>query len=267
MNKTAWSALLVVYAIGCDPKPNQSTSELAKPTGEAGTGPRRTDPATLVPGAPREAGATKEPERPVSKKRYVVAALGDSITDDKGGGGGYLRVAQRLCPQSVFYNFGRGGDMTNQMLRRLKSDILPVVDARDIDTIIVYGGVNDLYSDLTAGRKNDVIERDLKLIYTLSKEAGLRVVPITVSPWGGFSKYWNPRRGENTQLLNSWILGSSEQGLSDAVVDSYPLLSCGDPTKLCPEYERRVPDGLHPGAAGHEKLGEKLFEVAFPNCR
>jgi lysophospholipase L1-like esterase len=157
--------------------------------------------------------------------------------------------------------------MVNQMLRRLKSDILPVVAAKQLDTLIVFGGVNDLYSDLTAGRKNPVIERDLNAIYELAHGAGLRVVAITVAPWGGFAKYWNPRRGENTELLNSWILGQVAQNRVDVAVDAYPLLSCGKTTELCPDYATSGQDGLHPGQVGHERLGQKLIQLAFADCR
>jgi len=200
-------------------------------------------------------------------RAYVVAALGDSITDYRSGGGGYLSVAQKACPKSTFLNFGKGGDMVNQMLRRFKADVLPVVEEKRIDTLIVYGGVNDLYSDLTAGRKNEIIERDLTTIYRLAKAAGLRVVAITVSPWGGFTQYWNPRRGENTRLLNSWILGAVGRGEVALAVDSFPLLSCGQPDQLCGDFERRLADGLHPGPLGHSRLGQKLVEVALADCR
>lgn len=201
-----------------------------------------------------------------AKKRYIVAALGDSLTDARSGGGGYLDILRERCPKSQFLNFGKGGDMTNQMRRRFESEVIPQVAIQNINTLLVYGGVNDLYSDLTANRKNDKIEEDLTRIYQLAQGKNLRVIAVTVSPWGGFSKYWTPRRGQNTQLLNSWILGQQATGLVDTAVDSFALLSCGDPNVLCPEYETRFSDGLHLGKQGHVVLGEKLAEEAFRDC-
>jgi lysophospholipase L1-like esterase len=195
-----------------------------------------------------------------------VAALGDSITDAKSGGGSYLKALREACPKSMFLNFGKGGDMVNQMRRRFEREILPQIKSQDIDTLLVYGGVNDLYSDLTAGRTNDRIESDLSAIYQQAKQAGLTVVAVTVSPWGGFSKYWNPRRGENTRLLNSWILGQVARGPVDRAVDSFAPLSCGNRDVLCPEYETPSHDGLHPGQNGHTILGEKLAKEAFADC-
>jgi lysophospholipase L1-like esterase len=215
---------------------------------------------------PTEAPPSKAPTKERPKKRYVVAALGDSITDAKSGGGGFLKVMREKCPESVFVNFGKGGDMTNQMRRRFERDIRPQIKVQKFNTLLVYGGVNDLYSDLTANRTNDRIEGDLSGIYKTAKADGLEVIAVTVSPWGGFSKYWIPRRGENTKLLNSWILGQVATGLVDKAVDSFAPLSCGNPDVLCPEYESRFHDGLHPGEVGHKILGEKLAQEALSDC-
>ncbi len=215
--------------------------------------------------------AIAEPEAPpepvaAPKRRYVVAALGDSITDAKNGGGGFLEVLRKACPKSVFHNFGKGGDMTNQMRRRLENEIAPQLASLKVDTLLVYGGVNDLYSDLTANRKNDKIEEDLTRIYQFAQSKNLEVVAVTVSPWGGFRKYFNERRGQNTKLLNSWILGQVATGLVDKAVDSFAPLSCGNPNDLCPDYETRFHDGIHLGEKGHRILGEKLAQEAFGDC-
>lgn len=226
-------------------------------------------PASVSPPDDRSRSSPLRPEVEPTRirRRYVVAALGDSITDAHVGGGGYLDLLRRRCPESRFVNFGKGGDMTNQMLRRLQRDILPLVKTEGLTTLLVYGGVNDLYSDLTAGRTNERIEQTLSRIYQLAKSAGMEVVAVTVSPWGGFRRYFNERRGENTRLLNSWILGQEQGALVDRAVDSYALLSCGDPEALCPDYESRFHDGLHPGAEGQRVLGEKLASEAFADCR
>lgn len=223
-------------------------------------------------GMKEDTRAAEQAEKPsptsesLAKRRYIVAALGDSITDSRSVGGGYLKVLRKLCPKSQFLDFGKGGDMTNQMRARWLRDILPQSKALKLDTLLVFGGVNDLYSDLTAGRTNDRIETDLSKIYDQARKAKLEVVAVTVSPWGGFTRYFNERRGQNTRLLNSWILARVAENEVDHVVDSFPLLSCGDSDSLCPKYETRSHDGLHPGTEGHRLLGEKLHEVAFSDC-
>lgn len=203
---------------------------------------------------------------PAQKKRYVALCLGDSITDERVGGGGYLSFLRAACPGSKFISFGRGGDMTNQMRRRLDTEILPHAGEYGATTLLVYGGVNDLYSDLSAGRSVARITEDLSEIYREGRAHGLDVVALSVSPWGGFKRYANPKRLEATRILNSWILGQVEKGEVRAAVDTYPLLSCGDPSSLCPEYETRSHDGIHPGPLGHERIGRAVFEAAFVDC-
>src|SRR5688572_4696342 len=95
--------------------------------------------------APRTSPAAPQPPPP-ERRRYRVLALGDSLTDQGVGGGGYLRELGRACPLSRFDHFGRGGDMVNQMRRRFEQARPQTLAG--YDTLIVYGGVNDLYSDL-----------------------------------------------------------------------------------------------------------------------
>lgn len=267
---------VLLLASSCALSACQGTKERDRPTSSARPETQQAD-EKVQKDAPPPTGETPEQGEPpapslekpafsLNKKRYVVAALGDSITDARSGGGGYLEVLREHCPKSQFLNFGKGGDMTNQMRRRFETEVVPQIALQQINTLLVYGGVNDLYSDLTAQRKNEVIEEDLTQIYQLARSKGLAVVAVTVSPWGGFSKYWNPRRGQNTQLLNSWILGQEATGLVDKAIDSFALLSCGNPHVLCPDYETRFHDGLHPGKQGHAVLGEKLAEEAFGDC-
>jgi lysophospholipase L1-like esterase len=51
------------------------------------------------------------------------------------------------------------------------------------------------------------------------------------------------------------------------VIDAYPLLSCGDAERLCPELAAPHKDGIHFGPAGHEKIGAALYEQVFKSCR
>ncbi len=220
--------------------------------------------ATLaVTAAPRRARADAPPAS--SGTPVVVAAVGDSLTDARAGGGKYLDVLRRHCPRSRFDNYGKGGEMVNQMRARFAEDLFsPGKPA--YTHVIVFGGVNDLYSDLTAGRTPARIERDLTWMYEAARRHGAKVVAITVSPWGGFTRYFNASRLAATLETNRWILAQREAGTVDAVVDAYSLLSCGDPTMLCASFTVPFRDGLHFGPPGHEKLGEQLFTQVFASC-
>ncbi len=244
------------------------TAQSAQPESTSSTPPPRVlvtaDPEAAPPPIANESEAV-EPAPASGPQRYVVAVVGDSLTDYKSHGGKFIRYLEKQCPESQFDNFGKGADMVNQMRRRFQPQVM-APGHPNYTHVIIFGGVNDLYSDLTANRKNERIERDLSQMYQWSQELGAKVVALTVSPWGGFKRYFNERRGNNTLLLNRWI-SDQRGGLVDSVIDTHQLLRCGDEHKLCPEYAAPFKDGLHFGPKGHEVLGKALFEQVFSDCR
>ena len=223
--------------------------------------PAQSAPPVEPPSPPPSA----EPTAPAPKQKVVVAALGDSLTDAKSGGGKYLDYLAKRCPESRFDNFGKGGDMVNQIRRRFERDVLS--SGTDYTHLVVFGGVNDLYSDLTAGRTPKKVATDLTAIYDAARARGWKVVALTVAPWGGFTKYYNDKRAASTRELNGWIQSQVQEGKVHHVVDAFALLSCGDPEKICPDYAGSLRDGLHFGPPGHEKLGAALYEQVFASCR
>lgn len=204
--------------------------------------------------------ARAAPARPLTS----VLVLGDSLTDEKVGGGGFVRTLRQKCSGVSFDNRAKGGFMVNQMRKRLETEVLP--EGQRYSHAIVFGGVNDLYSDQTANRSLNRIEADLARIYSALESRGVDVIAITVTPWGGFKKWFTPERGQNTLTLNGWILAQPGAGAIRSVVDAYPLLSCGEPEKLCPELALPFKDGLHFGKLGHEKLAQALLAGPFKSC-
>lgn len=272
-------ALLLGTGASCERRAESAPEATAESASET-TGERTSEPLGSADGAPRTddepspaqktaatdstAGQAIAETAAIVRRPYVIAAVGDSLTDRRSGGGGYLDVVAAACPKTRIDNFGKGGDMVNQMRRRFERDVLPLAAQRPYTHLVLYGGVNDLYSNLTAGRTNDRIQDDLSAIYRLARERNMTVVAITVSPWGGFTRYFTPQRAESTRQLNHWILEQRAAGVIDHVVDSYPLLSCGDPERLCPEFAQR--DGLHLASKGQQILGQALLETVFADC-
>jgi lysophospholipase L1-like esterase len=101
-------------------------------------------------------------------------------------------------------------------------------------------------------------------MYREAKARGATVVALTLPPWAGFEKWYNPRRGASTEEVNRWIKEQHREGVVDLMLDVYPLMSCGDPTFLCPKYG--WPDQVHWSAAGHEAVGRALHEHLFADC-
>jgi len=201
---------------------------------------------------------------PASPHRYRLAAIGDSLTDPRTHGGGYLEYLKSRCPTLEIDNFGKGGAMVNQMRKRFDEQV--AVSPKRYTHLVIFGGVNDLYSDLTAFRTPAKIEADLSHMYAWAKAHDTRVIALTVAPWGGFKRYFNPSRAAATRSLNDWIREQPQRGQVDQVVDAYALLSCGDPESLCDRFVKPFRDGIHFGPEGHQLLGQALFRQAFSDC-
>ena len=194
-----------------------------------------------------------------------VLVLGDSLADEKVGGGGFVRILRERCAGVTFDNRAKGGFMVNQIKKRLQTEVLP--EGNRYSHAIVFGGVNDLYSDQTANRTLTRIEGDLTQIYADLKARDTDVIAITVTPWGDFKRWFTPARSQNTQSLNGWIMARASEATISAALDAYPLLSCGDPERLCPELAAPHKDGLHFGKLGHQKLAKALLEGPFRSCQ
>jgi lysophospholipase L1-like esterase len=276
-------AVILVALIACErgapsgPPPSSGAAPPASAPKKASAGPpgpaatlyledaAPAAPPATEPSAEPVASSAVTPARQGDKSPCRVALIGDSLTDFRAGGGGYVRYLEARCPRSTFANFAKGGAMVNQMRARQ----LPSVElepASRFTHLVVFGGVNDLYSDETAGRTPAKIESDLEVMYAAGKRRGLRVVALTVAPWGGYSRYFNERRAAATRLLNAWILEQPSKGSVDVVVDAYSVLSCGDPDRICPRFEPPFRDGLHFGTLGQEALGQALYDAEFKGC-
>ena len=224
--------------------------------------------AVVLIAQPHRSSADEPPaaSSPVAKSRrsYVVAALGDSLSDPRSGGGKYLDPLRAACPKSRFDAYGVGGNMTNMMRRRLLRDVFGegTGEPRPAYThVLVLGGVNDVLSNRTAKRSVAVIERDLSGIYEAIEARGARVVAMTLSPWAGFRGHDETRHAMTIEL-NAWLRARPEH--VDAVVDLFPILGCGEPATLC--RDDALNDGLHWSKRGHVVVGEALKSSIFSDC-
>jgi lysophospholipase L1-like esterase len=226
------------------------------------------DPAPPAPRAPETAPRpTSAPSAATTSKRaYVVAAMGDSLTDPKSHGGKYLEHLAARCPKSRFDSYGKGGNMVNQMRKRFLRDVFGegAGETRPRYThVIVLGGIGDILSNETAKRTAKLVEGDLAAMYEMAHARGAEVIALTLPPWGG-AKAYDGARHAMTMAVNAWIRGPEAAKLADHVVDVFPLLSCGKPNQLCDDYAWK--DHLHWSAKGHEVVGQELFDAVFADC-
>jgi lysophospholipase L1-like esterase len=278
---------LVLLACGCQPTPASKASSTGSSTLSAArllpgqssaVAEAAPTPALLLTAAPEEmpglplvvstsnseANTVAKLARAGAPRRFSVAFMGDSLTDYRSAGGGFIRYLKHQCPESQFDNYGIGGQMTNQMRRRFQADVLGPTKPK-YTHVVIFGGVNDLYSNLTAHRTNARIEADLAQMYDWARAAGLATVALTVAPWGGMKRYFTPDRGENMLALNRWITSNVGTRV-DAVIETGPLLSCGNPYELCAEHLPPFNDGIHFGKTAHELIGRALHETVFSPC-
>ena len=212
--------------------------------------------------------STAQPSAPsVAKKvTYLVAAMGDSLTDPKSQGGKYLDLLKARCPKSRFDSYGKGGNMVNQMRKRFSRDVFGegTGEQRPKYThVIVLGGIGDILSNETAKRTPKLIERDLEKMYGLAHEHGAKVVALTLPPWGG-AKAYDSARHAMTLAVNDFVRATVTNRQADFAVDIHPLLSCGNANKLCDDYAFK--DHLHWNAKGHDIVGAELAAKVFADC-
>jgi len=117
--------------------------------------------------------------------------------------------------------------------------------------LVVLGGVNDAASGRSAAH---AIE-GLKRVYAAAKAAGVRVVGVTITPWGAYRRT-NARQQAVSAAVNRWVLNEAPV---DAAVDTSVL---GDADgRLLSRYDSG--DHLHLNAAGQRALGRQIYEAAF----
>lgn len=191
----------------------------------------------------------------------VAVAIGDSITDGRGTDDNYNNrwtdvLAARLQANSATMNVamlnqgigatnlvGNGGTAAQA---RFDRDVLGQSGAK---YAIVFDGVNDIagntpYNTLQSAY-DDLIAR--------AHAAGVLIYGGTITPFGG-SSYYSTSHEQVRQQVNTYIRSGAFDGYIDfdaAVTDG------GDPPSLQAVYAAWAQeDGLHPGPAGYQAMGE-----------
>lgn len=166
-----------------------------------------------------------------------VVFLGDSITD-----GWKLAEYFRDKP---FVNRGISGQITGEMLGRMKADVIDHKPA----AMLVLAGANDL----ARGVEVRVIRNNLWMIGELAAASGIRVIFASVLPVSDYAKDRPPqtplRPPEKIREINSWLQqhcrnrGFTYLDYHSAMADDTGWLKA-----------ELANDGLHPNAAGYEVM-------------
>jgi lysophospholipase L1-like esterase len=192
----------------------------------------------------REANS-RLPAPAVGKPRVVF--LGDSITDG-------WRLNEYF-PDRDFINRGISGQITGEMLGRMKAD---VIDLKP-QVMVVLAGTNDI----ARGVPVSTIQNNLVMIADLAQFHQIKLVFASILPISDYHKGTNPQNERSQQRpprviteLNAWLLNFTKQrgfvylNYFDALADSAGYLQAP-----------LADDGLHPNAAGYRIMAPLALEA------
>ena len=177
---------------------------------------------------------------PVDARETRVVFLGDSITDG-------WRLDQYFSNRA-FLNRGISGQITGQMLGRIKPDVIDL----QAKAVVVLGGTNDL----ARGVPDSTIRHNLEAIGTLAQAAGVVPVMASILPVNDYHRETEPRFRRSAlrnpvriRELNRWIntlcrsKGWSYLDYSSSMIDADGQLR-----------KELSDDGLHPNAEGYKVM-------------
>ncbi|NCO04704.1 MAG: hypothetical protein GW939_00990 [Candidatus Magasanikbacteria bacterium] len=203
------------------------------------------------------AGSTISCDQHKYDTQQNVFAVGDSITVGIGTTGMNTAYGERLigaCPQLGKYDkIALGGKGTKPLLDALLPRDLR---AEGFSHIIILAGINDITSDKSV----PYITNNLEQLYKKAKTNGLRVIAVTISPFGKQDTIWTKEKQLRLEAVNKWIYEQSGN-LVDVVIDFNQLIKDpSDPNKIAPQYDK---DGIHPNDAAHALLAAEISRKAF----
>ena len=185
-----------------------------------------------------------------------VVFLGDSITDG-------WQINQYF-PGKDFINRGIGGQITSQMLGRMRSDVI----ALQPKAVLLLGGTNDL----ARGVSVDAIKNNIEMIARLADAHGIRPILASILPVSDHHQDKDPRfkrtparKPSSITEINIWMRGFCQKrgyrylDYSLALTDSQGELGAA-----------LADDGLHPNAEGYKlmaPLAQKAIDETLAGLR
>jgi lysophospholipase L1-like esterase len=212
----------------------------------------------------------------------AIVALGDSITDGaasqvdaNGRWTDYL--ARRLLASHADFAVLNAGIAGNRVLTtspcwgqnalaRLGRDVLA---QSGVVAVILFEGTNDIgQPDTKTLEPNPCLSRTpvtaeeiiagYKQIIARTHARGFKIFGATILPYQGFGA-WTPQGETKRVAVNQWVRTA---GAFDGVIDfDAALRDPATPARMAPKYDSG--DHLHPGAAGHEAMGNAVDLALF----
>ena len=211
-----------------------------------------------------------------------IMPLGDSITRGTNDinypngdiPGGYRRkLGELLTAQGVAFDFvgektdnaapgmdpdhnGNNGWRTDQMLAKLAS-WLP----RDPQVVLLMAGTNDIVQGVPVAKAAEQLENLIIEITSTLPSCRLHVatiLPITQDWQGRTAAELNANADAYNAEIRARVAAHAAAGREVRLVDMNALVVLDDPDPLLDFYQPG--DGIHPGQAGYDQLGNLWFE-------
>ncbi len=204
----------------------------------------------------------------------TIVSIGDSLTEGIGditGSGGYVPYLEkqleslREVDEASFVNYGKKGNRTDQLLKRLETESIQTA-VRKADFVIVTIGGNDVvkvikenWSDLTienfqAEEKNytERIHQVMTSIRSINEDAGIVLVGL-YNPFGRvfidtdddeeIVRAWNKRAEEVVSSFDRAVFVNIESTFGEGSDNLF--------------YE----DQFHPNNLGYEQMAKRIFST------
>ena len=159
-----------------------------------------------------------------------VIFLGDSITED-------WRLNEYFQNKD-YINRGISGQITSQLLGRMRSDVLQLKPA----AIIVQAGINDF----GYGIAMDTIQGNFQMIADLARANGIKVILASMLP---MRRDYDSDVNKKVRVMNDWLNALSKQ--RGYTFCDYASFVGGSDGRMLKDLSN---EGKHPNAAGYRQL-------------
>ena len=212
--------------------------------------------------------------------RPVWVCLGDSVTAGVGRSGvseaqTYPRELERSLSGTPgapwVVNGGVGGENTRQAIQRLPSLLKPL--AR-VDRVVIMYGLND--SALIDGGPRDRTEprvpvgefaENLRALVVEARRQGARPVLCTPNPMTRAYLYGNRGLYAANSDINFLLKEFAEAARRVAREEQVPLVDVYELFRKRKEWEKLLPDGIHPNAEGLAMLSSAVRNAVAADAR
>jgi len=197
----------------------------------------------------------------------AAVAIGDSITDGRGSDTNHFNrwtdiLSARLqadptTKHVALVNQGIGGtNLAGSGTAAEARFARDVLGQSGVKYVIILDGVNDINGDASAQTLQGVYDKLIKQ----ARDKGLLVYGGTITPFNGPS-YYTVAHEQVRTTLNTYI----RSGAFDGTIDFDKAISDGgNPPSIQATFaEWSQKDGLHPGPAGYEAMGEAADLALF----